>query len=350
MESRLGLSVLFFLLFATASLAYSRNDALPDHDELDDNSIRHRYDDWLVRYNRTYSSGSERNKRYKIYKSNVLYIEYFNSLDLPFNLTDNGFADLTNKEFRKTYLGYRKRSKHHRRWSGQHEVNQTGCPVTSLPTSIDWRSKGAVSPVKDQGQCGSCWAFSAIAAVEGLTKIRTGKLLSLSEQEILDCDADRDNQGCNGGLMDKAFLFIKQNGGITTETNYPYQPRKAVCNKAKEKDHAASITGYRVVTRNNEHSLQVAVAAQPVSVAIDAGSLEFQLYSGGIFTGSCGRELNHGVAVVGYGGAGTGAYWIVKNSWGSSWGERGYMRMQKDIHDRRGLCGIAMQASYPVKA
>nr|1S4V_A Chain A, cysteine endopeptidase [Ricinus communis]1S4V_B Chain B, cysteine endopeptidase [Ricinus communis] len=219
----------------------------------------------------------------------------------------------------------------------------------TVPASVDWRKKGAVTSVKDQGQCGSCWAFSTIVAVEGINQIKTNKLVSLSEQELVDCDTDQ-NQGCNGGLMDYAFEFIKQRGGITTEANYPYEAYDGTCDVSKENAPAVSIDGHENVPENDENALLKAVANQPVSVAIDAGGSDFQFYSEGVFTGSCGTELDHGVAIVGYGTTIDGTkYWTVKNSWGPEWGEKGYIRMERGISDKEGLCGIAMEASYPIK-
>ncbi|KAI3777639.1 hypothetical protein L1987_47440 [Smallanthus sonchifolius] len=177
--------------------------------------------------------------------------------------------------------------------------------VDGVPTSVDWRKKGAVTPVKDQGQC---------------------------------------------GLMDLAFDFIKKRGGLTKEDYYPYTAADGRCDSKKENAPMVSIDGHEDVPKNNEQALMKAVAHQPVAVAIDAGGEDFQFYSEGVFTGKCGTQLDHGVAAIGYGTTLDGTkYWIVKNSWGSEWGEKGYIRMQRDKSDKRGLCGIAMEASYPIK-
>ncbi|XP_031276247.1 vignain [Pistacia vera] len=294
-------------------------------------------------------SFDEKNKRFNVFKHNVMHVHNTNKMDKPYKLKLNKFADLTNHEFRNTYSG--SNVKHHRMFQGAPRGNGSFMyeKVDLVPPSVDWRKKGSVNPVKDQGKCGSCWAFSTIAAVEGINHIKTNKLVSLSEQELVDCDTS-ENQGCNGGLMDLAFEFITKKGGITTESNYPYQANDGTCDVAKENSPAVSIDGHENVPANDEDALLKAVANQPVAVAIDAGGSDFQFYSEGVFTGKCGTELDHGVAVVGYGITLDGTkYWIVRNSWGPEWGEKGYIRMQRGISSKEGLCGIAMEASYPIK-
>lgn len=182
--------------------------------------------------------------------------------------------------------------------------------------------------------------------MEGIIKLKTSKLISLSEQQLVDCDVG--NKGCEGGLMDTAFKYIKQNGGLTSEDNYPYQGVDGTCNSEKEASIAAEITGYEDVPQNNENALLQAVAKQPVSVAVDGGGHDFQFYKSGVFKGDCGTNLNHAVTAIGYGTDSDGTdYWLVKNSWGTSWGESGYMRMRRGIGSSEGLCGVAMDASYP---
>ncbi|CAL1393226.1 unnamed protein product [Linum trigynum] len=324
-----------FILGALASQAMARS---APHEA----AMRLRHEQWMARYGRVYGSANEKEARYQIFKDNADIVDSFNAAgDKPYKLGTNQFADLTNEEFRAT----RNRFKGHMCSAQQGPFRYEN--VTAVPTTMDWRKKGAVTPIKDQGQCGSCWAFSAVGAMEGITQLSTGKLVSLSEQELVDCDTKGDDQGCSGGLMDDAFKFIIKNKGLTTESNYPYSAADGSCSASKEGNHAATIKGYEDVPANSESALLKAVASQPISVAIDAGDSSFQLYESGIFTGECGTELDHGVTAVGYGESGGMKYWLIKNSWGAQWGEEGYIRMQRDIPAKEGICGIAMQASYP---
>ncbi|PON85243.1 Cyseine protease [Trema orientale] len=340
----------FLLVVISLALVLGIGESFDFHEEEleSEESLWDLYGRWRSQHTVSRSL-DEKHKRFNVFKENVKHVHNTNKKDKPYKLKLNKFADMTNHEFRSTYAD--SKIKHHRMFRGsQHgTVKFMYEKVDSVPASVDWRKKGAVNAVKDQGNCGSCWAFSTVAAVEGINKIKTNMLVSLSEQELVDCDNEQ-NQGCNGGLMEYAFEYIKKRGGLTTETYYPYKAEDGSCDASKENSPAVSIDGHENVPENDEDALQKAVANQPVSVAIDAGSSDFQFYSEGVFNGYCGTELNHGVAVVGYGTTLDGTkYWIVRNSWGPEWGEKGYIRMQRHVSDKEGLCGIAMEASYPIK-
>jgi C1A family cysteine protease len=216
----------------------------------------------------------------------------------------------------------------------------------SAPTTpVDWRKKNAVTPVKNQGQCGSCWAFSTTGSVEGAWALANNTLVSLSEQQLMDCSTAQGNQGCNGGLMDNAFTWIISNGGITGESDDAYLGAAGTCPTGAPV--RAKITAFKDIPVGDENSLQAAATLGPVSIAIEADQPAFQFYSGGVLDdASCGTTLDHGVLIVGFGtdSASNKPYWIVKNSWGASWGEQGYIRMVRN----KNQCGLAQSASYPV--
>jgi C1A family cysteine protease len=277
--------------------------------------------------------------RYSTFKANMDIIDNYNARGLSFTLAMNKFGDLGREEFKRLYTGL----KNVRRGN-----NTVYLSTDNLPDSVDWRKSGAVTPVKDQGQCGSCWSFSTTGSLEGLNYIKSKKLVSFSEQQLVDCSQSYGNQGCDGGLMDDAFQYVAAQG-IETEADYPYTAEDGTCAYSKSKTVFKN-KAYTDVPQDTPLQLQAAVAQQPVSVAIEADQSCFQFYSGGVLSyPSCGDSLDHGVLVVGYGTASGTPYWIVKNSWGASWGEQGYIRIARSTSTSsdEGECGIDMMPSYP---
>ncbi|XP_034681797.1 cysteine proteinase RD21A-like [Vitis riparia] len=343
----------FFLLAALFSASASAADMsiISYGDRLEkrtDAEVMAVYEAWLVKHGKSYNALGERERRFEIFKNNLRFIEEHNAVNRTYKVGLNRFADLTNEEYRSRYLGRRDETRRGLRASRVSD-RYSFRAGEDLPESVDWREKGAVVPVKDQGNCGSCWAFSTIAAVEGINQIATGDLISLSEQELVDCDKSY-NQGCNGGLMDYAFEFIINNGGIDSEEDYPYRAADTTCDPNRKNARVVSIDGYEDVPQNDEGSLKKAVANQPVSVAIEARGRAFQLYQSGVFTGQCGTQLDHGVVAVGYGTENGVDYWIVRNSWGPNWGESGYIKLERNLAGTEtGKCGIAIEPSYPIK-
>ncbi|KAJ6730993.1 CYSTEINE PROTEASE FAMILY C1-RELATED [Salix viminalis] len=301
------------------------------------------FETWCKEHGKTYTSQEEKSYRLKAFEDNCDFVKKHNEGNSSYTLSLNAFADLTHQEFKSSRLGLS---------AAPLNLDQRNLKVTGvfgdIPASIDWRKKGAVTNVKDQGSCGACWSFSATGAIEAINKIATGSLVSLSEQELVECDRSF-NSGCEGGLMDYAFKFVINNNGIDTEEDYPYRAQDGTCKKEKLKRHAVTIDKYVDVPPNNEKQLLQAVAAQPVSVGICGSERAFQMYSKGIFTGPCSTSLDHALLIVGYGSENGVDYWIVKNSWGTSWGMSGYMHMQRNSGNSQGVCGINMLASYPVK-
>jgi C1A family cysteine protease len=252
----------------------------------------------------------------------------------------NQFTDLTQDEFRDQYTGLKA------------EVGSYGCKTFSssalnAPSSIDWRSKNAVTSVKDQGQCGSCWTFSATGAIEGAWAISKGQLVDFSEQELVDCATgiSYGSHGCSGGQMQGAFKFVIEHGQCSL-ASYPYTAKDGTCKSCSAVAHISSCSD---VKPNDQVSLKAAVSQQPVAVAISADTMIFQSYSSGVITSAnCYTSLNHGVLAVGYGTENGQDYWLVKNSWGTSWGNNGYVKIAKSSSTNdAGVCGIAMDPSFP---
>merc|ERR1719399_2695663 len=280
--------------------------------------------------------------RFEIFKDNVDFINHHNknlAVKLGYTVGLNEFADMTNAEFVRKMNGFNARA------MPKKDLNVELFDTSNLADSVDWTTKNAVTPVKNQGQCGSCWAFSTTGSTEGAYAIKTGKLKSFSEQELVDCAQAFGNQGCNGGLMDNGFRYIEQKGDAL-ETTYPYTAKTGTCQTSKQAQEAVTVASYKDVAPKNEDQLKAAVNMQPVSIAIEADQSGFQFYKSGVFSGTCGDKLDHGVLLVGYGTDSGKDYWKVKNSWGATWGERGYIRMVRG----KNMCGISLSASYPTGA
>ncbi|CAL4966758.1 unnamed protein product [Urochloa decumbens] len=346
------------LLALTVALAASVAAAAAPLERADE-EVRRLYEAWKSEHGRPRCNCGDRaaavedRLRLEVFRANLRYIDAHNAeADAglhTFRLGLTPFTDLTLDEFIARALGFlRNATAPPPRAASTRYLPRPGAGGgDDLPDAVDWRERGAVTGVKNQGQCGGCWAFSAVAAMEGVNKIVTGKLVSLSEQELIDCDSK--DSGCNGGDMGNAFQFVIDNGGIDTEADYPFIGTDRACDAIRENRKVVTIDSYEMVPPNNEKALQKAVANQPISVAIDAAGPAFQHYTSGIFNGVCGLKLDHGVTAVGYGSEDGEDFWIVKNSWGPGWGEGGYIRMARNVLLPMGKCGIAMDASYPVK-
>ncbi|KAM0944642.1 putative actinidain [Dioscorea sansibarensis] len=308
------------------------------------------FEKWSAKHGKVYHHPSEKAMRFENFQKNLAYVLERNAKrerelkPVGHTVGLNAFADLSNDEFRVKYLSKMKLAG--KRKTAGMEGKKEECDA---PYSLDWRKKGVVTGVKDQGQCGSCWAFSSTGAMEGINAIVTGDLISLSEQELVDCDIT--NEACDGGYMDYAFEWVIKNEGIDTEHDYPYTGQDGSCNTEKENIKAVTIDGYQDVAPN-ENALLCAVVKQPVSVGIDASSIDFQLYTGGIYDGDCSSDpddIDHAVLIVGYGSEKNIDYWIVKNSWGTSWGMQGYIYIRRNTGLPDGACAINAMASYPTK-
>ncbi|XP_034481836.1 cathepsin L1-like [Drosophila innubila] len=305
------------------------------------------YESFKVEYNKVDKDFREERERLFVFLNNMQTITEHNkryaAKKETYEMGVNQFTDLRPEEFERLMLS----SINVTDLESDIDYTFSASENVSNPTSIDWRARGAVTPVKNQGSCGSCWAFSATGALEGHHFIKTRQLVSLSEQNLVDCTrgSPYNNQGCRGGWPSSALTYVKNNGGINTEKSYPYVGKDMRCRFDKN-NIGAKVVRVVGIKSSDESQLTKAVAEKgPISVAVDARL--FQHYRGGVFNqASCIGRVNHAVLVVGYGSDKNGGdYWIVKNSWGTNWGENGYIRMARN---RRNQCKIASYAVYPV--
>ncbi|XP_053153598.1 procathepsin L-like isoform X1 [Hemicordylus capensis] len=316
-----------------------------------DSSLDEAWNEWKSTHAKFYPEAEEEVYRRAVWEKNLRIIEHHNQEAAlgkhTYRMGMNQFGALTKEEFNQKMKCFRPELA---KAPGKGVTFLQESSTLETPESVDWRKKGYVTEVKNQGQCGSCWSFSATGALEGLHFKTNGKLVSLSEQNLVDCSWQQGNRGCRGGFVNTGFEYVRENNGIDSEENYPYKEKNGHC-AYQPSDRAATCTSIVQVPEGNEIILEQAVAtAGPVSVGVD--SRNFQFYDKGIFySEGCGERLNHAVLVVGYGTDDTlkmsgkpSDYWIVKNSWNTTWGEKGYMKLAKGAHNH---CGIATVASYP---
>ena len=329
---------LFLYCFISAAIGGSRLSCYSSSDG-DTYETFKEYDIWRHKYD---ANGGDFETEFSNWKENRDFIRQHNAKNLGYTLELNQFA-----------------GNHYSSWKQRPSANihmpkrklelpeEAAVDDAALPASVDWRKKGVVTGVKNQQQCGSCWAFSATGSMEGQHALKTGKLVSLSESQIVDCDTHGNDHGCMGGWMDGAFEYVIANKGIDDEKDYPYVPEDDNCT-FRRADVAAKFSGFHDVT-GGEAGLKKAVATiGPISVAIDASNTDFQFYNDGVYYNpDCSKTiLDHGVLAVGYGTTKNGTdYWVVKNSWGGAWGKKGYILMARN---RNNSCGIATQPSYPI--
>jgi hypothetical protein len=329
----IGALVVVGIIGAVAVYAHPKPSLALQQYQLD----QEEFDMFVLAHGKSYANEQEYHARLRIFRDNMAYARVFNTLGHSWTLGATPLADLTADEYRSFYTGYMVR--------GPKPVVSSVSHV-SIPSSVDWTTQGAVTPVKNQGQCGSCWAFSTTGSIEGAWFLAGHSLVSLSEQQLVSCSGSYGNMGCNGGLMDWAFQYVMANG-LTSEANYPYTARTGTCNQNLAKQTVATISSYNDVTPNSAVALETAIAQQPISVAVEADQAAWQLYTGGTVSANCGTNLDHGVLAVGYNLGSSPAYYKVKNSWGTSWGMAGFIQIAIN-GDGAGVCGIQMEPSFPV--
>ena len=318
---------------SAAAVAFASQSATMESDIL--TAEDYKFMEFISAQGRSFGTKAEFQFRSKVFKARLAEIDRLNSSQDTATYGVNAFTDRTESEMKKM-LGYRSQDK-------IRSATET-LDVTNLADSVDWVTKGAVTPVKNQGQCGSCWSFSTTGSVEGAMFLKTGKLTSYSEQQLVDCSGSFGNMGCNGGLMDNAFKYI-EGAPLETESDYPYTARDGSCHYVSSKG-VGKVASYKDVSPNSPAQLKAAIAKAPVSIAVEADQMAFQGYTSGVVTSGCGQQLDHGVLAVGYGTLNGQGFFLVKNSWGPSWGDKGYLRISDSSSN---VCGILSDPSYPTE-
>ncbi|KAL0557913.1 hypothetical protein IC582_006470 [Cucumis melo] len=363
--ARFNAIALFFAILLSATVAYGVFSDQIDGDVSDGEDLlirqvvsgaddrlltaEQRFQNFKLKFGKTYATAEEHDYRFRVFKDNLRKAKRHQKLDPDAVHGVTRFSDLTESEFRENFVGLNRL----RLPADAHQAPIL--PTDNLASDFDWRDKGAVTPVKDQGSCGSCWSFSAVGALEGANFLSTGKLISLSEQQLVDCDHECDPEeagacdaGCNGGLMTSAFEYILKAGGLEREEDYPYTGTDRGSCKFQNGKIAASAANFSVISNDADQIAANLVKNGPLAIGINA--VFMQTYMKGV---SCPyicskRNLDHGVLLVGYGSAGFAPirfkekpYWIIKNSWGENWGENGYYFICKG----KNVCGSESMVS-----
>jgi C1A family cysteine protease len=352
MRTSLFVALIIICAYVYTCLPVDGHIQYSKHNRHIDKVYRELWKEWKYKHNMHYS-GEINEARYYIFKQNVITIDkHNNGPNIKYQMATNQFSHMTFEEFRQKMaagpaLGRKILTDTNLFESidNPNDFNATGIDLSlDAPKSMDWRTTGCVTAVKNQEQCGSCYSFSAVESIESLNCINNGNLYVLSEQQVVDCSSAYGNNGCDGGLMENVFKYTAGTGGLCLEKDYPYMAKQGTCQTSCNK--VVQISNFTLLPQNETLLQQVVGKLSPVSIAIDVNDA-FQHYSSGVFDGDCpGQELNHGVSLVGYGTDPNGEdYWIVRNSWSEQWGESGYIRMVRG----RNQCGIANEASYPIQ-
>lgn len=337
------LNILLLSLTVTQAVRPIEIHSLPYYNE---------FREFMNEFNKTYSSQNEMIHRYNIFADNMRQINdhniRMNETGDTFEMGVTPFTDLTNQEFKRNFTSCLTAP------NVSNQLFQCSYNYGPPPVDFSWlkHQPRVVTPIKNQQQCGSCWAFSTTGSVESAHAIKTGKLISLSEQQLVDCSNPEGNQGCMGGLMTQAFQYIIDNNGICSEKEYPYTAADGNCRNCT---NVVNITGYKNIQPGNEEEMKIRLLKQPLSIAIQADLPSFQNYKRGVYHDlQCNGQIDHGVLAVGYGRVRNRDYWIVKNSWGPKWGDKGYVLIARNIKRignttfPNGMCQIASNPSIPI--